>query len=94
MNDAPVVFDDPALESAWRPENYSGKSFGPTRLRWALTKSRNLVSIRLMKAIGINYALEHVRRFGIEVDKLPRDLSLSLGVGRSHQCKSPRAIRC
>lgn len=81
VNDAPVVFDDPALESAWRPENYSGKSFGPTRLRWALTKSRNLVSIRLMKAIGINYALDHVRRFGIDVDKLPRDLSLSLGSG-------------
>jgi penicillin-binding protein 1A len=81
VNDAPVVFDDPGLEAAWRPENYSGKFFGPTRLRWALTKSRNLVSIRLLQAIGIDYAMEHLRRFGVDVDKLPRDLSLSLGSG-------------
>ena len=58
----------------------TGWSFGPTRLRRALTKSRNLVSIRLMKAIGINYALDHVRR-RYHADKLPRDLSLSLGSG-------------
>ena len=45
INDAPVVFEDDALEGAWRPENYSGKTFGPTRLRMALYKSRNLVSI-------------------------------------------------
>jgi penicillin-binding protein 1A len=81
VNDAPVVFDDPGLESAWRPENYSGKFFGPTRLRWALTKSRNLVSIRLLQSVGIKYAMAHVARFGIDVKKLPRDLSLSLGSG-------------
>ena len=81
INDAPIVFDDAGLESAWRPENYSGKSYGPTRLRLALTKSRNLVSIRLLRAIGIDTALEHVQRFGIDASKLPRDLSLSLGSG-------------
>lgn len=81
INDAPVVFDDPGLESAWRPENYSGKFFGPTRLRQALIKSRNLVSIRLMRSVGIPYALEYVSRFGFNVDKLPRDLSLALGSG-------------
>jgi penicillin-binding protein 1A len=81
INDAPIVFDDPGLEAAWRPENYSGKSYGPTRLRFALTKSRNLVSIRLLRNIGIEYALEHVQRFGIKASKLPRDLSLSLGSG-------------
>lgn len=81
INDAPVVFDDAGLESAWRPENYSGKSYGPTRLRLALTKSRNLVSIRLLRAVGIDKALEHVQRFGIDASKLPRDLSLSLGSG-------------
>ncbi len=81
INDAPVVFDDPGLESAWRPENYSGKFFGPTRLRQALIKSRNLVSIRLMRSIGIPYALEYVSRFGFDVASLPRDLSLALGSG-------------
>jgi len=81
INDAPVVFDDPGLESAWRPENYSGKFFGPTRLRKALIKSRNLVSIRLMRSIGIPYALEYVSRFGFDVSSLPRDLSLALGSG-------------
>lgn len=79
VNDAPVVFDDPSLESAWRPENYSGKSFGPTRLRVALTKSRNLVSIRLLRQIGIDYAVEYAQRFGFKEGELGRDLSLSLG---------------
>jgi penicillin-binding protein 1A len=81
INDAPIVFDDEKLESAWRPQNYSGKSFGPTRLRYALTKSRNLVSIRLLRAVGIGYALEHLDRFSIDTKRLPRDLSISLGSG-------------
>jgi penicillin-binding protein 1A len=79
INDAPVVFDDPSLEGAWRPENYSGKFFGPTRLRTALTKSRNLVSIRLLRAVGIERALEHIARFGFDPQELPRNLSLALG---------------
>ncbi len=81
INDAPVVFDDRSLEAAWRPENYSGKFFGPTRLRMALTKSRNLVSIRLLRAMGVQKALEHIARFGFDPDKLPHDLSLALGSG-------------
>lgn len=81
INDAPVVFDDPALETAWRPENYSGKFFGPTRIRQALTKSRNLVSIRILREIGIDYTLNHVARFGLDETRLPRDLSLALGSG-------------
>ena len=81
INDAPVVFDDPGLEAAWRPENYSGKFFGPTRLRVALTKSRNLVSIRLLRRIGIDFALEHLNQYGFNTERLPRDLSLSLGSG-------------
>ena len=81
VNDAPVVFEDPSLESAWRPENYSGKFFGPTRLRVALYKSRNLVSIRLLRDIGIDFALDHVARFGIDVQRLPHGLSLALGSG-------------
>ena len=81
INDAPVVFDDPGLESAWRPENYSGRFFGPTRLREALIKSRNLVSIRLLRSIGINYTLDYLTRFGFSRKDLPRDLSLALGSG-------------
>jgi penicillin-binding protein 1A len=79
INDAPVVFDDPSLEGAWRPENYSGKFFGPTRLREALTKSRNLVSIRLLRSMGIETALAHIEKFGFDADALPHNLSLALG---------------
>ncbi|MCG6968301.1 MAG: penicillin-binding protein 1A [Gammaproteobacteria bacterium] len=79
INDAPVVFEDAGLESTWRPENYSGRVFGPTRLREALVNSRNLVSIRLLRAIGISYAIDYATRFGFNPDKLPRDLSLALG---------------
>ena len=81
INDAPVVFEDRSLTSAWRPENYGGKFSGPTRLRVALYKSRNLVSIRLLRDIGIDFALDHIARFGIDVQRLPRGLSLALGSG-------------
>ncbi len=81
INDAPVVFEDPSLEAAWRPENYSGKFFGPTRLRYALTKSRNLVSIRLLQQMGIRHALDHIARFGFDPGELPGNLSLALGSG-------------
>lgn len=79
INDAPVVFEDASLETAWRPENYSGKFFGLTRLRYALTKSRNLVSIRLLRSIGINNAINHITNFGFTEDELPKNLSLALG---------------
>ena len=79
INDAPVVFEDEGLEATWRPENYSGRVFGPTRLREALVNSRNLVSIRLLRAIGISFALDYVSRFGFDPRRLPHDLSLALG---------------
>ena len=79
INDAPVVFNDPGLEESWRPENYSGKFFGPTRLREALVKSRNLVSIRILRSIGVSYAIDYVKRFGFDPAELPKDLSLALG---------------
>lgn len=81
VNDAPVVFDDPALEDTWRPENYSGRVFGPTRLREALVHSRNLVSIRLLLQIGIANAVDYIERFGFPAKSLPRDLTLALGSG-------------
>lgn len=77
--DAPVVFDDPALESSWRPENYGGDLKGPMRLREALVESRNLVSIRLLQSIGLNFAREYIGRFGLPADRLPADLTIALG---------------
>lgn len=79
INDAPVVFEDAELESEWRPENYSGKFYGPTRLRVALVNSRNLVSIRLLQNIGISSAINHMTNFGFDPKHLSRDLSLALG---------------
>jgi len=81
INDAPVVFGDSSLEGEWRPENYSGKFFGPTRFREALVKSRNLVSIRLLISIGLRHAMAFIERFGFGDTNLPRDLSLALGSG-------------
>ncbi len=78
-NDAPVVFHDAALEGEWRPSNYSGRFFGPTRLREALVKSRNLVSVRVLRAITVPYAIEHATRFGLTERNMPPDLSLALG---------------
>ena len=81
INDAPIVYDDPSIEDQWRPENYSGRTFGPTRLREALRRSRNLVSIRLLHAMGVQSAIGHVAKFGFDTGKLPKNLSLALGTG-------------
>ncbi len=79
INDAPVVLQDTSLEDVWRPENDGGRFYGPTRLRWALTQSRNLVSIRLLQQIGVPRLLSHVQQFGIDTSEFARDLSLALG---------------
>ena len=79
INDAPIVFEDASLESTWRPTNDGGKFYGPTRLRHALFKSRNLVSIRLLRGLGISKAIHYVEKFGFNASQLPRDLSLALG---------------
>lgn len=81
VNDAPVVFEDESLEASWRPENYSGRVFGPTRLREALVKSRNLVSIRVLRAVGLKRATRYAQKFGFKKKDMPYDLSLSLGSG-------------
>jgi len=82
VNDAPVVFADDQLEDVWRPENDSGRFYGPTRLREALVRSRNLVSIRVMQTLGIANAIRYINQtFGLARDRLPRDLSLALGSG-------------
>ena len=79
INDAPIVFEDTNLEAAWRPENSSGKFYGPTRIRKALYNSRNLVSIRLLKETGVRKTLNTIEKFGFNKEDLPRDLSLALG---------------
>ncbi len=80
INDAPVVFPDPASpDGLWTPSNDNGKFSGPTRLRKALFLSKNLVSVRLMDAIGVDYARHYATRFGFSLDQLPNNLSLALG---------------
>ncbi len=79
INDAPVVMADSGANVLWRPENATKKFYGPTRLRDALTKSRNLVSIRLLQDIGIPYTIDYVQRFGFNPKNLPTSLSLALG---------------
>jgi len=81
VNDAPVVFDDENLEDTWRPENYSRRFNGPTRLREALVRSLNLVSVRVLLGTGIGDAVSHIRGFGLPDTALPRDSSLALGSG-------------
>jgi penicillin-binding protein 1A len=79
INDAPVVFNDKNLEDMWRPENDGGKFYGPTRLREALYRSRNMVSIRLLRRMGIDRTLEGLQAFGFDTGDMPLDLSLALG---------------
>jgi len=91
INDAPVVLDNPDLDNVWRPSNYSGKFFGPTRLRVALTHSRNLVSIRLLRDIGPKFAIDYASRFGFDSGQMPHNLSLALGSGSAAPWDMARA---
>lgn len=77
--DAPVVYRDSELEGAWRPENYDGDFKGPMRLRDALVHSRNLVSIRVLQQVGLDRTRNYVARFGLPLERMPRDLSIALG---------------
>jgi penicillin-binding protein 1A len=79
--DAPIVYRDSELEGAWRPENYDGDFKGPMRLREALVQSRNLVTIRLLQAVGLDTARNYITRFGLAKNRIPRDLSMALGTG-------------
>jgi len=79
INDAPIVFEDDKLERSWRPENYSEKIFGPTRLREGLVHSRNLVSIRVLRHVGIRKGREHILKFGFDPGDIQSDLSIALG---------------
>ncbi len=85
---ASVVADEPIVISAeetgsqaWEPKNYDGKYEGPMSLRTALAKSKNMVSIRLLKGIGTNYAQDYITRFGFDAEKHPPYLTMALGAG-------------
>jgi penicillin-binding protein 1A len=77
--DAPVVMEGDGIEASWRPENSHGDFSGPMRLREALVKSRNLVSIRLLRELGTPLAIDYVTRFGFDKRALPQNLTLALG---------------
>jgi penicillin-binding protein 1A len=80
VNDAPVVFPDPSRPNGlWTPKNDDDTFQGPIRLREALVKSVNLVSVRVLDAIGIHYAREYITRFGFTPDQIPESLSMALG---------------
>jgi penicillin-binding protein 1A len=77
--DAPIVIDEAGMEQAWRPKEFENDFAGPIRLREALVESRNLVSVRLMREIGGDYAWNYVQRFGFDKSQLPNDLTMALG---------------
>ena len=79
--DAPLVFEDENLEQLYRPRNDSGEYNGPTRLREALYRSINLVSMRVLLEVGAGNVLRYVRRFGFETDAFPRNTQLAIGGG-------------
>ncbi|QTP57719.1 penicillin-binding protein 1A [Billgrantia antri] len=78
VNDAPVVMQD-GSDEVWRPVNSSGDFLGPTRLRVALARSRNLVTIRILQTLGLDNTIEYLEGFGFSPNRLPRGLSLALG---------------
>jgi penicillin-binding protein 1A len=77
--DAPIIMDDPNLEEVWRPKNSGGGFRGPMRLREAIVQSRNLVSIRLLQAVGVKAVIDYVQNFGFTKQQLPNNLTLALG---------------
>ncbi len=79
VNDAPLVFNDASLEASWRPQNSSREFYGPTRVREALVRSRNLVSIRILNDLGPAYATDYIQHFGFAPGSLPQNLTLALG---------------
>jgi penicillin-binding protein 1A len=77
--DAPIVLDEAGMEQAWRPKEDEDTFYGPVRLRVAMAKSINLVSVRLMRELGTDYTWNFVQRFGFDKSQLPQDLTMALG---------------
>jgi penicillin-binding protein 1A len=76
--DSPIVFEDRERDFTWKPRNYKERFYGPTLFREALAKSRNVVTIKILRDIGIDYAIDYARNLGIN-SNLNRDLSIALG---------------
>jgi penicillin-binding protein 1A len=76
--DSPIVYEDQDRDFTWKPKNYKEKFFGPTLLRDALAKSRNVCTIKILQDIGVDYAIRYARKLGI-TSELSRDLSIALG---------------
>jgi penicillin-binding protein 1A len=82
INDAPLTFTAAETGSEpWEPKNYDGKFDGPMRMRTALAQSKNLVSVRILQAIGPNYAQDYIARFGFDPKLHPPYLTMALGAG-------------
>lgn len=77
--DAPIVFDVPGTDQTWRPKEDTDTFYGPVRLREAIAKSINLVSVRLMRDIGLDFTWNYVQRFGFDKSQLPQNLTMALG---------------
>ena len=92
VNDEPIVVEaDVTGSQRWEPKNYDGKFEGPMRLRTALAKSKNMVSIKLLQDITPKYAQDYVTRFGFEADKHPAYLTMALGAGSVTPMQMARA---
>jgi penicillin-binding protein 1A len=82
VNDSPIVVEGGEAQEEWRPQNITKRFYGPTPMREGLVRSRNLVSIRLLRGIGIGYAAQHIGAFGFGPEALPANLTLALGTGQ------------
>lgn len=81
VNDAPIVLDDPNQERSWKPQNFSERFFGPTRLREGMIHSRNLISVRIVMNLGLERVIDYVTHFGFRREAIPDGPSMALGAG-------------
>ncbi len=79
VNDELLEVFEPGMKEVWRPKNDTNTFLGPIRVREGLYRSRNIVSIRILQDIGMQYAHQYISKFGFNTDDLPRNLSLALG---------------
>ena len=82
VNDAPIVIEGGTPEEEWRPQNITKRFYGPTPMREGLVRSRNLVSIRLLRGTGLGHAIKHIGQFGFGAEAMPANLTLALGTGQ------------
>jgi penicillin-binding protein 1A len=81
VNDAPIVLNDPSQERSWKPQNFSERFFGPTRLREGMIHSRNLISVRIVMDLGLERVIDYVTGFGFKREAIPNGPSMALGAG-------------